>query len=81
MGLNGGKNSIPIKINIDQLPDIKCSCDNLFFTQIFRFKKMSAIQSPSGKEELLPLQIMVCANCHKQLTLGNDNTENDNILN
>jgi len=45
---------------------VKCDeCGNLVFTEKLTFKKMSAILSPSGKEEMIPIPIVVCDNCGK----------------
>ena len=40
-------------------------CGNITFTEKLTFKKISAILSPSGKEELVPMPIVACEKCGK----------------
>ena len=42
---------------------LECSCGGKQFKEILIFKKISAIISPSGNEELFPMNIVVCTNC------------------
>jgi hypothetical protein len=44
---------------------IKCECGGMVFTEKMIFKKLSALLSPSGKEEFLPLNAMICESCGK----------------
>jgi len=48
--------------------DVHCiHCDSIFFTQIFSMKKISGIQSPSGKPMNAPTTvIIICAQCGHQ---------------
>ena len=50
---------------IQNSPTIKCECGGMVFTEKLVFKKMSALLSPSGQEEMFPLNAMVCDSCHK----------------
>lgn len=43
--------------------NIVCECGGLIFSEKLFFKKISAIISPSGKEEVAPMPIIVCENC------------------
>lgn len=44
--------------------DLKCEgCGSLLFTEKLTFKKISAILSPTGKEELVPMPVVVCDSC------------------
>ena len=45
--------------------NVECSCGGMIFRQSLIFKKISAILSPSGKEEILPIDVMVCEKCNK----------------
>lgn len=56
-----------IMIEVNTLPNIICPCGSELFENIFILKKVSALQSPSGKEEIIPLALMVCTNCGKSL--------------
>lgn len=59
-----------INVDISAAEDIKCAvCGNWTFQPVFFFKKLSAIQSPSGKASLVPIDTFCCAAC------GNINLE------
>jgi len=45
--------------------NIECDCGGLIFSEKLFFKKISAILSPSGKEEVAPMPIIVCEKCGK----------------
>jgi len=58
----------PMRISLDVVKDakvVKCNCGGAFFTEKLMFKKLSALISPTGKEELYPMQVMVCDSCGK----------------
>ena len=42
---------------------VKCTCGGMVFTEKVFFKKISAILSPSGKEEVIPMPTFFCENC------------------
>lgn len=42
---------------------VVCDCGGMIFTEKLFFKKISALISPSGKEEVAPMPIIVCENC------------------
>jgi hypothetical protein len=53
-----------ININPDDLVDVvcdKCGCQT--FSQVFLFKKLSAVLSPTGKDTMVPLQTYKCTDC------------------
>lgn len=49
--------------------NIVCDCGGMIFTEKLFFKKISALLSPSGREEIAPMPIMVCEDCHRVPTL------------
>lgn len=52
------------KIDIKQLQSMECAkCDCKAFSQAYLLKKMSAIQSPTGEEEIVPVQVFACNDC------------------
>jgi len=60
--------NINMDINPDDLQDIQCSqCEEYFFTPSFMIKKLSALQSPSGEQMMVPVQIFRCDNCGEVL--------------
>jgi hypothetical protein len=63
-------NTQNININPNDLEDVVCNkCECQTFEQIFLFKKISAVLSPTGKQTLIPLQTYRCTKC------GNMNDE------
>jgi hypothetical protein len=64
------------QINIDPntLQDITCdnkagdrSCNNSYFKQAFKMKRISAIQSPTGQEQLITIPVFQCTKCEQEL--------------
>lgn len=45
--------------------EVKCDCGGKIFMEKLYLKKLSAILSPSGNEELIPIPILVCDKCGK----------------
>ena len=44
--------------------DISCEkCGNKYFTEVTAIKKISALVSPTGKEILVPIPVLACADC------------------
>lgn len=57
-----------ISLTPDMLKSFKsitCSCGGMLFQQGVVFKKISAFISPSGKEEIYPLEVVICQKCGK----------------
>lgn len=55
---------IPItEQNIRDSKPVTCGCGGMIFEEKMMFKKVSAILSPSAKEELFPLNLVVCVKC------------------
>jgi hypothetical protein len=47
-------------------PTIECEeCGGKLFTEKLMFKKISALISPTGKEEVVPMPLLVCEKCGK----------------
>ena len=53
------------KINLDDAPWEKCECGNIAFSELVVYKRISSLLSPSGKEEIFPIQIVKCDICGK----------------
>jgi hypothetical protein len=45
--------------------NIVCDCGGMLFSEKLFFKKISALISPSGKEEVAPMPVIVCEKCGK----------------
>lgn len=71
--------------------NIVCECGGMIFSEKLFFKKISAFLSPSGKEEVAPMPVIVCENCGlvpsafdtqnilpKEVRADNQNEENNN---
>ncbi|WWT39365.1 hypothetical protein [Microcystis phage Mel-JY01] len=64
--------SVAPKIDLSQATDVECSrpgCESKFFHEVVFFKRISPLQSPTGKEALLPGVTYACVEC------GNINPE------
>ena len=44
---------------------LECTCGGMIFDTGFVFKKVSPLLSPSGKEELYPVEVFICKQCGK----------------
>lgn len=54
-----------LKVDLSQAPWVKCECGNELFNPGMMFKKLSSLLSPTGKDELIPVDIVVCSVCGK----------------
>jgi hypothetical protein len=54
-----------IQIDLSQTPWVECKEGNKLFETKLMFKKVSALISPSGKEEHVPLEVVICSTCGK----------------
>ncbi|NJO90812.1 MAG: hypothetical protein HC831_18985 [Chloroflexia bacterium] len=55
---------------------LKCSCGGEIYLQGVLLKKLSALLSPTGKEEQLPIQVLYCKDCG----LIHPETDPDNVI-
>jgi hypothetical protein len=53
------------KIDINQLAWVSCSCGGKIFDSGVMVKRLSPLMSPTGKEEILPAEIIICKSCGK----------------
>ena len=66
IGMGGGQTPPGAQLNIkmSDLTDIVCeNCGSKFFRQVSAFKKLSALISPSGKEQVVPVPVFRCDEC------------------
>jgi predicted RNA-binding Zn-ribbon protein involved in translation (DUF1610 family) len=53
-----------ININLKDSTEIVCSeCGNKTFIQSFMIRKISAIESPTGEETIVPIPVFECSQC------------------
>lgn len=70
----GGDNQQPqpqqLNIDLHNQPEVHClACNSIFFHEVVFFKRLSAIISPTGKEQVVPITTFACTSC------GNINPE------
>lgn len=54
-----------VRVDLTQAPWVKCSEENLVFDKKLIFKRISPLLSPSGREEHVPLEVIICQKCGK----------------
>ena len=60
---NGGDPGL--RINPKDLPWVGCSKGIQTYEQAFLFKRLSPLMSPTGKEEMVPAEIVIFKTCGK----------------
>ncbi len=56
----------PLSLGLDNTTPIVCEhCQGDTFVEAFKFRKVSAIISPDGREGTLPFTTFVCVSCKK----------------
>ena len=50
---------------IKQSKTLTCDCGGMLFHGGMVFKKISQFLSPTGKEELFPMEVIICDKCGK----------------
>ena len=60
----GKDGQIQQTIDMSQTTQIKCdSCENSTFKQTLIMRKMSALVSPNGQEQIIPIGVFACEKC------------------
>jgi uncharacterized Zn finger protein len=55
-----------ITLKASDMEDIICpGCQNKYFKNVLRLKKVSALYSPSGQETIMPIPVIACEKCGK----------------
>lgn len=57
-------------LDLSKASDIECDCGNDTFALAFKFKKLSAIASPTGTEQVVPIQVFKCRKCGLELDMN-----------
>ena len=53
-----------INIKLDDLTSVKCDgCEGECFRPVVLIKRLSPLVSPTGKEQVIPIQIFRCDDC------------------
>ena len=60
--------NLNLDLDPSDLPSVTCSkCEGERFSPTFIIKKVSAFQSPTGEEILVPIQLYKCDECGEAL--------------
>jgi len=55
---------LKMNVNVESMPMVACKkCRGNFFKDVVVIKKISAIVSPTGKDEVLPIPVFICDKC------------------
>ena len=68
IGMNPGKGPVRekpgLKLRPEDMTDICCeNCGGKYFRAVQAFKKVSALVSPTGKEQIVPIPVYRCDEC------------------
>ena len=68
-----------ININPEDTTGISCDhCKSEFYIPVYMLRKVSAVLSPSGREEIIQVPVMACAQCGKpDVPKGFDTSEDE----
>lgn len=61
-------------------PNVVCKCGSRLFHEAMVIKKLSALLSPTGKDELYPIPVYVCDKCGEIPAELTSKTNADKIL-
>ncbi len=67
------KNNIPnqqqqrINVDMSNIDPIKCLCGSLLWDQSAVLKELPALQSPTGKVEIVGIGVYICHTCGREL--------------
>lgn len=57
-----------VNIDISQASDVVCdNCQSPYFMEVMRVKRLSMLVSPTGREEMINIPVLVCANCGTEI--------------
>jgi len=53
-----------VNVRLEDLTDVKCDeCGGEYFKPVVMIKRLSPLVSPTGQEQLMPLQVFRCDDC------------------
>ena len=63
-GIGGGTPKPQVQIKASDLEDIICeNCGGKVFKEVMMVKRLSALISPTGKEQIIPVPVLRCDDC------------------
>jgi hypothetical protein len=64
LGIDGQPPRTGLNISPSDMKDICCAqCGSKYFRQVQAFKKLPALISPTGKEQIVPIPVFRCDEC------------------
>ena len=70
-----------ITSNVLAADNVKCEkCGSYFFRETTVLKKLSALISPTGKEEVFPIPLWICDKCGEVISLYKNNKNFSKIV-
>ena len=66
LGMDGQQQDpTQLRINAQDLKDLTCDeCSSKVFREATMFKRLSALVSPTGKEQIIPIPVFRCDECN-----------------
>lgn len=62
-----------VNIDLSKTTDILCEkCQCPHFMEVMRLKRLSMLISPTGKEEIIPIQTLLCVGCGAEFGAKSD---------
>lgn len=56
-----------INVDISKADDVVCkSCGGIYFDDVVRMKRLSALMSPTGREEYINIPTLLCLSCGEE---------------
>lgn len=66
VNMGHGDDPTKMKIDLNDCEDVKCPCGGSLFIPTMRLKRLSQLQSPTGKEEIMQIPfVLICHDCNK----------------
>jgi len=57
-----------INVDLTKCPNLECpQCKGIHFVSVLVIKKLSSVLSPSGKDELVAVEVFKCVKCGSEL--------------
>lgn len=56
-----------INVDLNDVPSMTCKCGHKLWKAVAIVKKISALVSPTGKETIVPIQVLACDKCGRIL--------------
>lgn len=61
--------NMQIHLKPEDVKEISCKCGSVLFQEAIRIGKISALISPTGKEEIIPMKTLICLSCKEEINM------------